>query len=168
MPFTYNIAVDSTYLRTTMQRYYRQRPFYIRPTGQFAIFGVILVIGWVFASGWESVALNALGAALVATLIGYFSVRIINVGVLARLKGKTEFGSHITITMSEEGLSAVGPHVQTKWEWGAYPRSVVFSDGILLLRRGVIRWLPNSSLENAKPEDVVELVRTKTASSDVA
>jgi hypothetical protein len=63
--------------------------------------------------------------------------------------------------VSSEGLFASGPHVQGKWNWPAYP-AVRYSDGILLLRCGVIRWLPDSALLVGTPTDATAVARSKS------
>lgn len=65
--------------------------------------------------------------------------------------------------MSEAGLGASGPHVQGKWDWAAYPSAVRYPDGIMLIRRGVIRWLPDSALLVGTPEEATALARARSA-----
>ena len=83
-------------------------------------------------------------------------------GIYQRFRYRADFGAEPTVTMSEEGLGASGPHVQGKWDWPAYPSAVRHPDGIMLLRRGVIRWLPDSALLVGTPEDATALVRSKS------
>jgi hypothetical protein len=49
-----------------------------------------------------------------------------------------------------------------RWRYDVtYARAVRFPDGILLLRKGAIRWLPDRSLETGSVDEAMTLVRSK-------
>ena len=70
--------------------------------------------------------------------------------------------------MSADGLVGSGRHVEGKWAWAAYPRAVRYPDGIMLLRTGVIRWLPDSALTVGSPVDATTLARSNSALRELA
>jgi hypothetical protein len=82
---------------------------------------------------------------------------------LLKLRKSREFGKEVTIALSEAGLEASGSNGHSVVKWNAYPRSVRYSDGILLARGGSIRWLPDSALEEGSIEEAIALVRAKTS-----
>lgn len=98
-----------------------------------------------------------------AVLVMFGLVALTKWSILRRYKGRADFGGEATITLSEDGIVGIGRYVEGKWQWGAYPRAVRFSDGILLLRTGVVRWLPDAAIQVGTVEDVTKLVGTKSA-----
>lgn len=67
------------------------------------------------------------------------------------------------MTLSEEGVTGHGKHGESIQYWTTYPRAVRFSDGILLLRRGVIRWLPDSAISEGSGKEATKLIASKIA-----
>ena len=162
MEVTYNFSIDETYYRTLIDRYYRQRPFVFRLPIQFGI----LAVAGAAAFGFliiAPLATRVVFALVIAASIFFGGVAITRWGIFQRFRYRADYGSMASVTMSEAGLSASGRHVQGKWDWAAYPSAVRYPDGIMLLRRGVIRWLPDSAIVVGKPEDATALARSKSA-----
>jgi hypothetical protein len=102
-------------------------------------------------------------ALVIAASVFFGGVAATKWGIYQRFRYRADFGATATVTMSEAGLDASGPHVQGKWDWAAYPSAVRYPDGIMLLRRGVIRWLPDSALLVGTPEEATALARSRSA-----
>ena len=47
-----------------------------------------------------------------------------------------------------------------RFPWTVYNRAVHFSDGILLIRKGGIRWLPDAALTEGTAGDAIAIVRS--------
>jgi hypothetical protein len=159
------MAFDSAYCRAIVQHYYKQRPFLLRLEVQFA-FTLIPLACWWFDE-WKSGAQALTAESIVNWLLIWFiaaagGLLVTRWSINRRLKGKIDFGTEVTMTLSETGIEAIGQNVSGKWSWAAYPRSVRFPDGILLERAGVIRWLPDSAIQFGTPEQASQLVASKT------
>jgi hypothetical protein len=167
MEIIYKFPADAFYYRTTMDRYYRQRPLLLRLPFQYGIFSLVALC--LFLSAQDSLSLTTVAAAgIAATAVMLALVALTKWGILQRFKGRSEFGTENTITVSEGGISAAGLHIQGTWEWPAYPRAVRYSDGILLLRAGVIRWLPDASIQVGDAGSATALIGSKTALRSIA
>jgi len=162
MEVTYKININESYYRTLTDRYYRQRPFIFRLPVQF---GILALVG---AAAFGLFIFAPLGtrvvfALVIAASVFFGGVAATKWGIYQRFRYRADFGATATVTMSEAGLDASGPHVQGKWDWAAYPSAVRYPDGIMLLRRGVIRWLPDSALLVGTPEEATALARSRSA-----
>lgn len=167
MDVTYNFTLDAPYYRTLIDRYYQQRPFPLRLKTQFGV--LALIFAGIFLSAVTATLRFKVGIALIiAALVFFGGVALTKWGVYQRLSHRADFGTEAKVTMSEVGLIGSGAHAEGKWSWAAYPRAVRYSDGIMLLRRGVIRWLPDSALVAGTPSDATALARSKSALRDLA
>ena len=165
MRVTYKMTIDSSYCRTIVERYYRQRPFLLRLEVQFALMLIPIGCWWLYArvSAVPEFNTKAVGTWLVVwVFVAIAGVLITKWVILRRMKKKMEYGTEVTMILSGDGIEATGQHVSSKWSWAAYPRAVRFPDGILLQRDGVIRWLPDSAIQEGTAEQVSELVAAKT------
>ncbi len=163
MTLHYKYVFDTAYCRAVFSRFYRQRPFYLRLHYQFAAIALLILFAWLStqaaaerSSQASFVALCVAGAVILAFIL------LVRFAVMRRLKASREFGKEVTIALSEDGLDASGSNGHSAVKWSAYPRSVRYSDGILLVRGGAIRWLPDSALYEGSVQDAVTLVRSKT------
>ena len=163
MAVRYKYLFDATYCRAVIAHFYRQRPFYLRLHYQFAAVMLLIFVMWVSTQAAASpssrgpfIALCIAGAVILAF------TWLVRFAIMIKLKKSREFGKEVTITLSDEGLEASGSNGRSSVKWSAYPRSVRYSDGILLARGGAIRWLPDSALEEGSVQDAVALVRAKT------
>jgi hypothetical protein len=61
--------------------------------------------------------------------------------------------------MGDNEVVITGPGAG-RFPWTVYDRAVHFSDGILLIRKGGIRWLPDAALTEGTAGDAIAIVRT--------
>jgi hypothetical protein len=167
MEIVYKFPADAVYYRTTMDRYYRQRPLPLRLASQYGILSLVAFSLFLAAQDALSPAV-VLAAGITAIALTLGMVALTKWGILQRFKGRAEFGTEATVTVSENGLSATGLHIQGKWDWAAYPSAVRYSDGILLLRAGVIRWLPDASIRVGSAESATALIGSKSELRSIA
>ena len=158
MQTEYRLVFDSTYCRQMIGRYYRQRPLIIRPVGQFVLLSMLFLLAWLVVIGPHGSGVMPVIIGLCLCVVGPFLVKW---GVLLRMRSRANFGSAFEVTVADTGISASGTHTTGKWEWPAYPEAVRFSDGLLLMRRGVIRWLPDSGLVQGSPAEATKIVSAK-------
>jgi hypothetical protein len=159
----YQYLFDAAYCRTVISRFYRQRPFYLQLHYQFAAIALLIVVAWFSTQASPARVSRAPFIALCVTavvIVGF--IFLVRFAIMLKLRKSREFGKQVTIALSDEGLEASGSNGRSTVKWSAYPRSVRYSDGILLARGGAIRWLPDSALEEGTVQDAVALVRAKT------
>jgi hypothetical protein len=157
----YKFRAGPAYYRTIIDRYYGQRAFLLRLPVQYGIVSLALVGAFLGFKG--SFTGTALGIGLVVVVVlAAGMVALTKLGILYRFKRRPDFGAEAIVTLSKEAITSSGRHAEGKWGWQAYPRSVRYPDGILLMRRGVIRWLPDSALQEGTPADATALVLSKT------
>jgi hypothetical protein len=162
MDITYKFTVDATYYRTLIDRFYRQRPLPLRLTTQFGL--LALIVGVTFIAFAPSFVRFKVWVALaIVALVLFGGVALTKWSIYRRLKRRADFGTEAMLTMSGAGLVGSGSKSKGEWSWAAFPRAVRYADGIMLLRRGVIRWLPDSALMVGTPADATALVRSKSA-----
>jgi hypothetical protein len=158
----YHVKGDAAYFRAVRDRFYRQRPVLLRLTSQFSILGACLILPWVYAwatgASWKEGAEFGIPVGIVIAVGSFYLTKAL---ILARLRSRGK-SSEGTVTLSEEGVTGRGQHGQSLQYWASYPRAVRFFDGILLLRGGVIRWLPDSALQKGSAEEATALVAAKT------
>jgi hypothetical protein len=97
-----------------------------------------------------------------------FGVIATKIGLLLRFKWNLEFGSSVNVVLTDNGLNVTGRDVQSAFKWAEYPQSVRFYDGILLKKRGAIRWLPDAGIRSGTPNEVTKLVAAKTSIRHIA
>jgi len=167
MTLRYTYVFDSAYCKRVIWRYYRQRPFFLRLPFQFGAVGSILLLAWFSTQAATSSSGNAIVGILIAGALIFGSILLVRASVMMKLRGSREFGMEVSVALSVEGLEASGPNGRSSIKWVAYPRSVRYPDGILLVRGGAIRWLPDAALQEGSVADAVALVRSKTKSRSV-
>jgi hypothetical protein len=162
VPLQYKYLFDAAYCKTVISRFYRQRPFYLRLHVQFAAIAMVILLAWFStqAGAHASHALLISVCIAAAVIVGF--IFLVRFAVMMKLKGSREFGKEVTIELSEEGLDASGSNGHSAVKWAAYPRSVRYPDGILLVRGGAIRWLPDAALVEGSAQDALALIRNKT------
>lgn len=162
----YKFSADAAYYRTIINRYYAQRALLLRLPVQWGVVSLAVVGAFLGFKG--SFTRTAVGIGMVVVILLTASlVALTKISVFYRFKRRADFGSETTLTISKEAITSSGRHAEGRWGWQAYPRSVRFPDGILLLRRGVIRWLPDSGLQQGTPADATALVKAKTVMREV-
>ncbi len=167
MDVSYKFRADSDYYRTMIDRYYQQRPLPYRPTVQFGLIAVI------FAGAFIGGVVAPLGVKIgigfsIGALMFFGGVALTKWGVYQRMRRRLDFGTEATVTMSEAGIIGRGAQSKGEWNWAAYPSAVRYPDGIMLLRRGVIRWLPDSAIVAGTPTDATALARSKSTLRELA
>jgi hypothetical protein len=162
MDVIYKFRADASYYRTLINRYYQQRPLPFRLTTQFGLVALVFAAGMIWGLvaplGYKVAVALPMGA-----LILFGGVALTKWAVYQRMRGRSDFGRETTVTMSDSGFVGRGAQSEGKWSWTDYPKAVRFSDGIMLLRRGVIRWLPDSGIVVGTPTDATALARSKSA-----
>lgn len=169
MDAIYKFQPDSRYIQTAVTRYREQQPFLYRPVGQFATLILVLLAAALYAhqiaAPWQPV-IN--GVLLLVVLLTPFSVLFISRLIHRRLQSRANPNATIIVTLSDSGIHGDGPAATTQLAWQAYSRAVRYSDGIMLLRRGSIRWLPDAALHESTPESATKLVSAKLPARSVA
>ena len=162
----YKYRADAAYYRTVIERYYGQRTFLFRLPMQYGIVSLAIVGAFLGFKGMSTRIAVGIGfLVVVASTMGL--VALTKVSILWRFKRRADFGAEVTVTVSKDAIISSGRHAEGKWGWQAYPRSVRYPDGILLMRRGVIRWLPDSALQEGTPADATALARSKTVMREI-
>jgi hypothetical protein len=162
MDITYKFRADAAYYRTLIDRYYQQRPFLLSLKAQFGLLALIIAGAFLWAVA-APIEFRVGIALIIAASVLFGGVALTKWGVYQRLKHRADFGTEATVTMTAGGLVASGAYSEGKWNWAAFPRAVRYRDGIMLFRRGVIRWLPDSALVVGTAADATALTRSKSA-----
>jgi hypothetical protein len=167
MEIVYKFRADAAFYRTTMNRYYSQRPLLLRLPVQFGIFGLVFIGVVLWTTNSVSPTLVAIGV-IAAVVMVFGLVALTKLAILRRFRRRADFGTQATVILSEAGLASSGRHVEGRWDWPAFPRAVRFADGILLLRAGVIRWLPDAAIQAGTPEAATALVKSNSELRDAS
>ena len=167
MEVTYRHRADAAFYWTLINRYYRQRPFALCLPVQFGIIG-LAVAAYMSATAPDRTVGTLVISLGVGALIFLGGIHLTKLSILYRFKRRADFGSEATVILSDSGIASHGEHVEGKWNWAAYPQAVRFPDGILLLRRGVIRWLPDADIQQGDANSATALVAKKTSMRKVA
>jgi hypothetical protein len=162
----YKYRADAAYYRTVIDRYYGQRTFLLRLPMQYGIVSLATVGAFLGFKGLSTLTAVGIGIlVIVVSTAGLVALR--KISVLWRFKRRADFGAETTVTVSKAAIVSGGRHAEGKWGWQAYPRSVRYPDGILLVRRGVVRWLPDSALQEGTRDDATALVQSKTLMKEI-
>jgi hypothetical protein len=162
----YKFSADAAYYKTIIDRYYRQRAFLLRLPVQYGIVSLAIVGAFLGFKGSFTRTGVGIGI-LVVVLLTAGMVALTKIGVLYRFKRRADFGAEVIMTVAKDAITSSGRHAEGKWGWQAYPHSVRYPDGILLMRRGVIRWLPDVALQEGTPADATALVKSQTVMKQV-
>jgi hypothetical protein len=141
---------------TVVKNQYRQLPFLLRLCSQATILwivlsGITLSSELEFRAKWVFLALITVFACVFPSLVKR--------GVILRYRVRPTFGAETTFRMGDNEVVITGPGAG-RFLWTVYDRAVHFSDGILLVRKGGIRWLPDAALTEGTPSDAIAIVRT--------
>jgi hypothetical protein len=152
----YKWRFDTAYFTTTIDRYYKQRPLLLRLPVQFTLAWLVCVLAyWSTGVALKDFAGWAIVAGVVVIPAGILLTRQ---GILLRYRLRQSFGTDVHFSMRESCVSISGTSQDGRYPWTAYTGAVRFVDGILLLRRGAIRWLPDGALQEGTAEDATRLV----------
>lgn len=157
----YKFRTDAAYYTTIIDRYYGQHTFLRGLPVRYGIISLAVVGAFLGFKNLFTRSALGIGLAVVVVLAAGL-VALTKLATLYRFKRRADFGAEAIVTLSRDAITSSGRHAQGQWGWQAYPRSVRYPDGILLMRRGVIRWLPDSALQQGTAADATALVRSKT------
>lgn len=153
---TYSWHGDERYYATVVDRYYRQAWLPLRLKVQ--AFGV-----WIVASAFILFSdLDLVMRCVWLAVLTAFSLAfpyIVKRGIVMKYRSRSTFGAETTFKMTDTEVLITGPGAG-HFSWTIYDRAVSFSDGLLLLRKGGIRWLPHEALREGTPAEAVALVQS--------
>jgi len=163
MAVAYRVRADQQYWTTVIQRFWRQQPMALRPAVQFTVPPIVLLAGcWLLAPSRGVGPVFLMTALVLALILGPGAYVLTRSLLFQRFKESAPSGSETVYRLSDEGISINGPLVRADVKWPVYPRAVRFPDGILLVRRRVIAWLPDSALVDSSTSEATALVERYT------
>jgi len=157
----YRWRYDAGYYAAVVDRYYRQLPFVLHLPSQFTLLWLlgVLLFSWVTGESIKEFAGWALliGAVAIPLLV----VRTkLGIRLKYRLRARSGFGTETSYSMAETGVTITGTG-QGTFAWSVYSRAIRFSDGLLLMRKGAVRWLPDTALESGSVVEATSLVSSR-------
>ena len=160
MAFIYRWRYDATYYRAVTDRYYQQQPFVLHLPTQFTLLWLLLVAVW-----WGSTDIGLTELVVWALPVGAIAIPalvfVTKKGIFLKYRFRPSFDSEACYTLSDSGGTIEQKSGAAGFPWTMYRRAVRFSDGILLVQKGAIRWLPDESLATGSVDEVTALVRSK-------
>ena len=160
MVIVYRWHYDTTYYRTVTDRYYRQLPFVLHLPTQFTLLWLLLIAVW-----WGNTDIGLTELVVWALPVGAIAipalVLVTKKGIFLKYRFRPSFGSEACYSLSDSGGTIEQKSGAASFPWTMYRHAVRFSDGILLVRTGAIRWLPDESLETGSVDEATALVRSK-------
>jgi len=159
MAFSYRFAADAAYYRIVIDRYYRQLPVVLWLPVQFSFLAAISIGGFALVTDatWTSAPIALIAGA--AIVVG--GTTLTKQGILLKYRIRPSFGKDSSFSVDGDGVVGLGTNSATPVPWNHYRRAVRYSDGILLLRPGAIRWLPDAALTEGTSSDITALVASK-------
>jgi hypothetical protein len=157
----YKWRYDARYYAAVVDRYYRQLPFVLHLPSQFTLLWLlgVLLFSWVTGESIKEFAGWALliGAVAIPPLV---VLTKLGIRLKYRLRARSGFGTETSYSMAETGVTITGTG-QGTFAWSVYSRAIRFSDGLLLMRKGAVRWLPDAALESGSVVEATALVRSR-------
>ena len=161
MTIDYKWRYDARYYAAVVDRYYRQLPFVLHLPSQFTLLWLlgVLLFSWVTGESIKEFAGWALliGAVAIPPLV---VLTKLGIRLKYRLRARSGFGTETSYSMAETGVTITGTG-QGTFAWSVYSRAIRFSDGLLLMRKGAVRWLPDAALESGSVVEATALVRSR-------
>jgi hypothetical protein len=146
---------DERYYATVVKNQYRQLPLLLHLRSQ-------AIVMWIVLSGFT--LFSDLDFRTKWVFLGFITALacifppLVKRGIILKYRLRPTFGAKTTFSMGENEVVITGPDAG-QFPWTVYDRAVHFSDGILLVRKGGIRWLPDSALTEGTPGEAIEIVR---------
>lgn len=144
-------------------RFRRQRPTGYRRLLVMSVVVLVLAAAWIYARAtdafWVAIPEFTLVGGTIGGLGGFIIGKLLVPGRIKRLPG---YGTEVHTVLNDEGLLASDANARTTLKWAAFTRVVRFPDGIMFLRGRVLRWLPDSALQDATPEEATAFVGART------
>ena len=161
MTIDYRWRYDARYYAAVVDRYYRQLPFVLHLPSQFTLLWLlgVLLFSWVTGESIKEFAGWALliGAVAIPSLV---VLTKLGIRLKYRLRARSGFGTETSYSMAETGVTITGTG-QGTFAWSVYSRAIRFSDGLLLMRKGAVRWLPDTALESGSVVEATSLVSSR-------
>jgi len=157
----YRWRYDAGYYAAVVDRYYRQLPFVLHLPSQFTLLWLLGVLLFSWVTG-ESIKEFAGWALLIGAVAIPLLVVLTKLGIRLkyRLRARSGFGTETSYSMAETGVTITGTG-QGTFAWSVYSRAIRFSDGLLLMRKGAVRWLPDTALESGSVVEATSLVSSR-------
>jgi hypothetical protein len=164
MEIQYAWNSDDRYYATVVKNQYRQMPLLLRLRSQAIVMWIVLS-GFTLFLDLESrtkwVFLGFIAA------FAYFFPPLVKRGIMLKYRLRPTFGAKTTFRMTDSEVVITGPGAG-RFPWTVYDRAVHFSDGILLVRRAGIRWLPDAAVTEGTPADAIAVVRAHLPLRDLS
>jgi hypothetical protein len=142
-----------------VDRYYGQLPFLLHLPSQFTILWILGILAFSWITGETLIEFGGWALLIGAVAIPSF-VLLTKFGIRLKYRLRAGFGTETSFSMADNGVTITGTG-QGTFAWSVYSRAVRFSDGLLLTRKGAVRWLPDTALESGSVADATELVRSR-------
>jgi hypothetical protein len=153
----YRWRYDARYYAAVVDRYYRQLPSVLHLSSQFTLLWLlgVLLFSWVTGESIKEFAGWALliGAVAIPSLV---VLTKLGIRLKYRLRARSGFGTETSYSMAETGVTITGTG-QGTFAWSVYSRAIRFSDSLLLMRKGAVRWLPDTALESGSVVEATAL-----------
>ena len=146
---------DARYYATVVDRYYRQAPLPLHLGVQGTVYGGAAAT-YALLSNLDLAAKSLWLVAVAAC--GWAFPHVVKGGIVLKYRLRPTFGAEATFRMTNTEVLVGGPGAG-RFTWSVYDRAVSFSDGILLVRKGAIRWLPHAALTEGTPAEAVAVVQ---------
>lgn len=156
MDVQYAWQSDDRYYATVVKHQYRQLPSLLRLRSQAIIIWILL--SSISLSSDLEFRTKLVFLAIITAFACAFPPLVKRL-IIFKYRLRPTFGAETTFRMLDNEVVITGPGAG-RFLWTVYRRAVHFSDGILLVRKGGIRWLPDSALTEGTPGDAIAIVRT--------
>jgi hypothetical protein len=156
MEIKYAWHSDERYYATVVKNQYRQLPLLLHLRSQAIVIWIVLSAFTLFSDLDLRTKWVFLGFITAFAAVFPYSVKR---GIILKYRIRPTFGAETTFKMTDKEVVITGPGAG-QFPWTVYNRAVHFSDGILLVRKGGIRWLPDAALTDGTPSDAIAIVRT--------
>jgi hypothetical protein len=130
--------------------------------------GIVLIAALLFVPIDGSRVGLILMSALLYAAMAACGLAIIRAMVYQKFRYAAYFGQDSITTLTDEGVRVSVLSRENLTAWPKYKSAVRYADGIMLLRNGVIWWLPDLSLATGAPQDVVLFVGKRMLVRSVA
>jgi len=164
MGILYSWHTNDQYFATVVKNQYRQLPFFLHLRSQAIMMWIVL----------SAITLSAgLDARPKWILLAGFTIfscafpYLVKRGIIFKYSLRPTYGAETTFRMATHDVVITGPGAG-RFPWTVYDRAVHFSDGILLVKRGGIRWLPDAALQEGTPDDAIAMVRNHLPVREIA
>jgi hypothetical protein len=164
MGIQYSWHSDDRYYSTVVDHQYQQLPSLLHLRSQ-------AIIIWIVLSGLT--LSSDLDFRTKCVFLGFITAfacvfpLLVKRGIMLKYRVRPTFGAETTFRMIDNEVVITGPGAG-QFPWTVYDRAVHFPDGILLVRKGGIRWLPDAALTEGTAADAIAMVRTHLPVRDLS